>query len=218
MRNALNIALAGLSLVLSAQAEIIDRIAVTIGNKVITESMIHQQIRLAAFVDNKAPDFSAASKRAAVEMLVSRSLLVQEMDDTRFTVPGMNEVLEYAKELFGDRFPDERAYVQEVSNRRLSDDEVRQFLQTMIRSMQFIELRFQRGQTVATEEIAAYYAKEFKQEWEKKNPGKPLPVLDDVSEEIESEILAAKTDAALEEWMKQMKATASLRFRDEVFQ
>lgn len=205
-------------LVMPASAEIIDRIAVTIGTRVITESMIIQQIRLAAFYDNKAPDFSPASKRAAVETLVSRYLLTQEMDDTRFTVPSMNEVLDYAKEMLAPRFPDEREYIEELANRKISDDEVRQFLQTMIRVLQFIELRFQRGQTVSTEEIATNYAKEFRARWEKQNPQKPLPSLDEASEGIEAEILAAKTDAAVDEWMKQMKTTADLRYREEVFQ
>lgn len=200
------------------RAEIIDRIAVTIGTRVITDSMLIQQIRLAAFYDNKAPDFSPASKREAAETLVSRFLLTQEMDDTRFTVPSMNEVLDYAKEMLAPRFPDERAYVQELANRKISDDEVRQFLQTMIRVLQFIELRFQRGQTVSTEEIGAYYAKQFQERWQKASPDKPVPSLDESSEKIEADLLANKTDAALEEWMKQMKTTADVRYREEVFQ
>jgi len=207
-----------LCLTLPAAAEIIDRIAVTIGTRVITESMLIQQIRLAAFYDNKAPDFSPASKRAAAETLISRFLLTQEMDDTRFTVPSMNEVLEYAKEVLSPRFPDDRAYMEEIVNRKLSDDEVRQFLQTMIRVLQFIELRFQRGQTVSTEEIANYYTKEYRARWQRENPQTPLPPLDEMSEVIEEEILAAKTDAAVDEWMKQMKTTADLRYREEVFQ
>jgi hypothetical protein len=210
--------LACIALTLPARAEIIDRIAVTIGTRVITESMIIQQIRLAAFYDNKAPDFSSASKRAAVGTLVSRYLLTQEMDDTRFTTPGMNEVLEYVKDVLAPRFPDERAYIEELAHRRLTDEEVRLFLQNMIRVLQFIELRFQRGQTVSTEEIGAYYSKEFREKWEKQNPQKPLPPLDEVSDTIEESILASKTDAAVDEWMKQTRTTAEIRYREEVFQ
>ena len=47
---------------LAVAAEIIDRIAVTVDNRVITESEIMRQIRITAFLNGKQPVFSAADK------------------------------------------------------------------------------------------------------------------------------------------------------------
>lgn len=200
------------------QAEIIDRIAVSIGNRIMTESMIIQQIRLAAFLDNREPDFSVQSKRQAAETLVSQMLLIQEMDDTRFTVPTMNEVIAQLKENVMPRVAGEQAFQEELAKAKLTEDELRRFMQQMIRAEQFAELRFQRGQQVSSDEIAEYYSKEFRNQWTKDNPGKPLPPLDEVSEDIEWWILSAKTDTATEEWLAQAKASVKIRYREEVFQ
>ncbi|MBL8219275.1 MAG: hypothetical protein JNL62_08590 [Bryobacterales bacterium] len=199
-------------------AEIIDRIAITIGTRVIPESEIIQHIRLAAFIDGREPDFSAPAKRKAAETVISQVLLIQEMDDTRFTVPSMADVIAQWNELIKPRFPTDESYQSELAKRRITDEEVRLYLQSMIRAVEFIDLRFTRGQQVSSDEIAAYYSKEFREYWQKVNAGKPLPPLEEVSPEIEEWILSAKTDTASEEWLQQARARALIRYREEVFQ
>lgn len=199
-------------------AEIIDRIAVTIGTRVIPESEIIQMIRLAAFIDGREPDFSLASKRKAAETLISQILLIQEMDDTRFTVPSMADVIAQWNKLIKPRYPSDEAYQAELEKRRITDEEVRLYLQAMIRAVEFIDLRFTRGQQVSSDEIAAYYSKEFREHWVKVNPGKPLPALEEVSQEVEQWILAEKTDTASDEWLQQARSRAHIRYREEVFQ
>lgn len=199
-------------------AEIIDRIAITIGTRVIPESEIIQHIRLAAFIDGREPDFGAPAKRKAAETVISQVLLIQEMDDTRFTVPSMADVIAQWNELIKPRFPTDEAYQSELAKRRITDEEVRLYLQSMIRAVEFIDLRFTRGQQVSSDEIAAYYSKEFREYWEKVNPGKPLPPLEEVTPEIEEWILSAKTDTASEEWLQQARTSARIRYREEVFQ
>ncbi|MBS1825988.1 MAG: hypothetical protein JST93_11750 [Acidobacteria bacterium] len=198
--------------------EIIDRIAITIGSRVIPESEIFQAIRLAAFIDGREPDFSLASKRKAAETVISQVLLIQEMDETRFTVPSMADVIAQWNELIKPRYPTDEAYQAELAKRRITDEEVRLYLQSMIRAVEFIDLRFTRGQQVSSDEIAAYYSKEFREYWQKTNPGKPVPPLEEVSPDIEEWILGAKTDTASEEWLQQTRARSRIRYREEVFQ
>src|SRR6476660_4088835 len=52
------------------RAEIIDRIAVVVGNRVITESEILREIRLTALLNDEPLDFSAVSKRKTADRLV----------------------------------------------------------------------------------------------------------------------------------------------------
>ena len=200
------------------QGEIIDRIAVTIGTRVIPESEITQMMRLAAFIDGREPDFSVEAKKKGAETVISQVLLIQEMDDTRFTVPSMAEVIGQWNELIKPRYATDEAYQAELAKRRITDEEVRLYLQAMIRAVEFIDLRFTRGQQVSSDEIAAYYSKEYREYWEKENRGKPMPPLEEVSQEIEEWILAEKTETASEEWLRQARTRAQLRYREEVFQ
>ena len=56
-------ALAVVVLAITARGEIIDRIAVSVGNRVIAESDLNREIRVAAFLDGVKPDFSPAGIR-----------------------------------------------------------------------------------------------------------------------------------------------------------
>lgn len=201
-----------------ACAEIIDRIAATIGNRVITESMLVEQIRLSALYDGKEPDFSPASKRRAAETLIQQTLLVQEMDDTRYPEPAMKDVIDELKKDVAPLYAGETGFPGALRARRVTEEELQRFVQRMMRSLSFIDLRFRRGQTVTTEEIRQYYDGEFRQTWMKSNPDKQIPALEDVSEQIEEVIVGRKTDRALEEWVAQSRQRAEIRFRDEVFQ
>jgi hypothetical protein len=204
-----------LTLVPLLSAEVIDRIAVTVGNRVITESMVISEIRLAAFQDGKEPDFSPAAKRAAAERLVDRMLLIQEMDDSRYPEPAMADILEQIAGFRKQQFPSEEAFRTELARRFLDETELRQYFQLQHRILQFIEVRFRTGVQVSSEEIAAYFDTQVKPQFVKE--GRPAPSLDDVSEKIEEVLTSKRVDAATEEWLKQSRALARIRFRAEVF-
>ncbi len=70
--------------VVSLGAVIVDRVAITVGNKVITESEIDLRIRLTAFENDEKPDFSAASRRQAAQRLIDQKLVEREMDVGRY--------------------------------------------------------------------------------------------------------------------------------------
>src|SRR5438045_3757360 len=69
---------------LAGTPTMIDRIAVTVGYKAITESRIEDEIRVTAFLNNEKPKLDAASKRAAADRLVERILLQREIEITGF--------------------------------------------------------------------------------------------------------------------------------------
>jgi len=65
-------------------ATIVDRIAVSVGEKIITDSEISQRIRLTAFENKQPPDLSTASRRSAVQKLIDQKLVEREMDVGRY--------------------------------------------------------------------------------------------------------------------------------------
>jgi hypothetical protein len=64
----------------TAFAVIVDRIAITVGNKVITDSEIDLRIRLTAFENGEKPDFSLAARKVAANRLIDQKLVEREMD------------------------------------------------------------------------------------------------------------------------------------------
>ena len=88
MRRRLSIAicLAGL-LAGAAGAEVIDRIAVSVGSRVITETDLDRELRITALLNNEKPDFSPANKRQTAERMVDQTLVRSEMEESRYPPP-----------------------------------------------------------------------------------------------------------------------------------
>src|ERR1700692_4172308 len=70
-----------------AHAEILDRVAVTVGKHVITEGDILLDLRIAAFLDQKPVDLSGDQKRKSADRLVDQYLLLQEALTSRQILP-----------------------------------------------------------------------------------------------------------------------------------
>jgi len=69
-----------LLLAAGASGAIVDRIAVVVGDKVITDSEIDLRIRLSAFQNDRKPEFSLAARQQAAQELVDQKLVEHEMD------------------------------------------------------------------------------------------------------------------------------------------
>src|SRR5579864_7585149 len=74
--------------------DIIDRVAVSVGNQVITEGQIDEEIRITAFLNREKVDLSAASKKAEAELLVQQTLMKREMDLSHYRLPDTTEAAE----------------------------------------------------------------------------------------------------------------------------
>ena len=74
-----------------AQAEVIDRIAVSVGKSVITEADLTSEIRITAFLNSGKPDFSAENKRRTAERMVDQRLVRVELEAIRYVLPSAAE-------------------------------------------------------------------------------------------------------------------------------
>ena len=139
------LAFALLSLALLARAEIIDRIAVSVGNRVITESDLNREIRVAAFLDGVKPDFSPAGKRATAERMVEQVLIRRELEISRYPVPSAAEVAPVLEAFKKERFPNDGEYQRALADYGIADQDVKDLLLWQRTLLLFIEVRFQSG-------------------------------------------------------------------------
>src|SRR5207248_11380001 len=84
---------------IACRAEIIDRIAVVVGNSVITESEILREIRLTAFLNGEPVDFSPIVKRKTAERLVEQRLIGNEITASLYGLPSAAAAQEMLKQI-----------------------------------------------------------------------------------------------------------------------
>lgn len=141
--------LAGLAL---GRAEVLDRIAVVVGNTAITESEVVREAQVSAFLNGVKPDLSAAGKLKAADRLVEQELLRHEVAQTRFAEPEKAE----ADRILGEvrrRFASREQYDQALRKYGLSEEDLRSHLVWQWTVLRFTESRFHAGKGSVDEQL-----------------------------------------------------------------
>ena len=192
---------------------VVDRIAVTVGNQVITETEILREIALTAFLNGEKPAFTAATKRKAADQLVEQRLVRKEMDMGRY--PEADP--EQAKELLAKTARNVGGE-QEMQNRLVADGltegDLEKHLRWQLTLVRFIDLRFRPAIQVTTQDAQDYYRKNI---MPKQKPGQAVRFLD-VRDQILDTLTAQRADQQLDEWLKHAKATTRIDYKKEAFE
>jgi hypothetical protein len=199
------------------RAEIIDRVAVIVGDAVITESEITRQIRITAFLNGEKPDFSPESKRTAADRLVEQALIRKEIEASKFTQATVPEY-EPAFEVFRkSRYASDAAYAQALAAYGITDADVKEHFQWQTTLLKFIDIRFRPGVQVPDADVQDYYQHQFLVEWTRTNKGAPPPPLEEARDDIEKILSSQRTDNALDRWLGQARTQTRIVYRDEAF-
>jgi hypothetical protein len=194
-------------LALVGRAEVIDRIAITVGPRAITESDILREIRLAAFFSQKEPDFSPQAKRQAAGRLVERVLIEMEMEAGQYEFPEASEVAPaLAAWKKKDRFPMEAA--------RLSEGDVQRGLLQQLALESFMDERFGPAVQISDDEMRAYYSTRYVPDWEKLNKG-VAPPFEEARGEVGTILRAQRANELLNNWLKETRGRTRIEFKDE---
>ena len=208
---------AAMYLVSSLQAEVLDRIAVTVGRKVITHSEIVDQIRVAAFLNEEQPDFSPAARRKAAERLVEQTLVRIEMELSRYPEPAEAAVEKALAEVKRTRQLSGHAFSELLAGYKLTEEVLRRNLANQLRILLFIDYRFRPSVAVSSQDVEQYYRERFLPEW-KKTSGQVPPELDEVWDGLMEKLRDQRTETALDDWMREARKAVRVIWMKEAFQ
>jgi hypothetical protein len=206
-----------LALDIGLQAVIIDRVAASVGNRVITASGVDRQIRVAAFQDGVKPDFAPAARRAAAERMVEQKLIERELSNSRYPLPDPAELLPALDQFRKDHFKDDRDYQRALAENGITEQDFKDLLLWQRTLLLFIEVRFDTGAQITDQEIQDYFEKTVKPAAQLAHPGEPVD-LDDYRDQIEQTLAGHRADQQLDTWLKEARKRVEIVYHDEVFQ
>ena len=198
-------------------AEILDRIAATLDNRVIAESDILREIRLGALLNGAQPDYSGPAKRAAAERLVERALMRREMEFSRYPAPAEKEVLATLENWRREHFKSVEEYAKALGDAKTSEPDLRGYLLEQLAALRFIDYRFRPGVQVLDSEVKQYYEQRFLPQSRSSGIAKDPP-LEEVTERIEKILAEEKVDRMLDAWLKDARSRTRIVLRPAVFQ
>ena len=192
-------------------ADIIDRIAVSVGNHVITTSDLDREIRVTAFLNDAKPDFTPVPKRATADRMVEQTLVRTELQTSRYPTPPPSEVDPILAQLKKSRFPDEAAFQRALADYGITAQDVRDELLWQRTLLSFLDVRFRPSVQVSDKEIQDYFDKTIK-------PAAPSASLDDYRERIEEKLTGDREDQEMSRWLDQAKKRTEIVYHNDTLE
>jgi hypothetical protein len=199
----------------AANAEIIDRIAVSVGNQVITEDQIGEEIRVTAFLNHETPDLSPAQKRRAAERLIEQTLVHREIEVSKYPVPPMLDA-QNSLEKIQKQFESQAAFEQALQKCGVTEKELLSHLWWQLAVMQFIDYRFRAAVQVRDSDVQAFYDEQV-EKWRQQGL-EPIPSLDESHAKIEGILEQQRIDQALDRWLGDTRTQVEIRYRTGAFE
>jgi len=182
-----------------SQAVIVDRVAIAVGNKVITQSEIELRIRLTAFEKMETPDFSLTSRKQAAEKMIDQRLVEKEMEVGRFphVAEDRAKVLLAAYEKSNYQ-SDPAALLRALKKYGLSDTDLEWDLARQEGFLTFLNLRFRPAVNVDEQDVRRYFD-------EKLSPSEREQGFNALRPQIEQLLANDRADRDLEDWLKDQR-------------
>jgi peptidyl-prolyl cis-trans isomerase SurA len=203
--------------VFAVHADIIDRIAVSVGNHVITASDLDRETRVTAFLNGIKPNFTPTARRATAGRMVEQALVRSELENSRYPTPAPSDVDPVLAQLKKERFPNHADFERALPEYGITEQDVRNELLWQRTLLSFLDVRFRPSVQLTDKEIQEYFQKTVQPAAQLAHPGQPV-ALDNYRDEIETTLTGQREDQAMSAWLDQAKKRTQIVYHDEAFQ
>ncbi len=183
-------------------AAVVDRIAIVVDGRVITESQVNEEITVTAFLNGQPPQFTREERRAAADRLIQQSLIQREMRLGRYPLPTSDEVSRYYDGLI-ETFGGKKPFAAALESARLSAETLKAHLALQLTSLRFIEYRFRPNFEISDAEIAAFQA------------GQAVRSSRDAARQT---LIEQRTDEILSAWLEETRKQIEIEYLDSSLQ
>jgi hypothetical protein len=197
------------------RAEIIDKIAISVGNQVITEEQVVEEVRVTAFLNQAPLDLSAVEKKKAAERLIEQTLIRREMDFSRYPLPQLDEANDLYQKV-RSRYPSDATFREDLSHYGITGDDLRRHVWWQLTTLRFIDFHFRPAVQIGERDLKDYYQQRLA-EWQK-NGTQPIPTYEESREKLQELLTSQHVDQALDKWLIDARTQVDIRYRNGALQ
>ncbi|PWU02640.1 MAG: hypothetical protein C5B51_20465 [Terriglobia bacterium] len=177
-------------------AAVIDRVAVVVGNQVITETEVADEVRLTAFLNQQTLDLGPEQRRAAADRLVDQQLIRNEMQLGSYAAPAESEVESTLRNFRQEHFNSISRYRAALQKYGITEEQLKEHLMWQLAALRFTDIRFRAAAALPP------------------SNGQTANRL-----QSEGEATSASTvDQQMETWLKEARGQTRVEFKKEAFQ
>jgi len=193
-------------------AEVIDRLVITVDRQAVTELQLDEELRVTAFLNGQPIIRDLPARREAADRLVQQLLIRHEMELSRYPLPDSAEVAKYAHQLRSEQGGSDN-FSKKLKEYQLTDAVLQEHLGLQLTTLRFIDYRFSSDLSVSDAEIEFYYRSESQQAGSRTTPAPQA-----TRESIRQKLIEQRTDEALDRWLKEARKRANIIYLDRSLQ
>jgi hypothetical protein len=206
-----------LFLPLAAPAVIIDRIAVSVGNRVVTTLDVDREIRVTAFLDGRKPDFGKAAKKATADRLVDQQLVRSELEYSRYPAPSAAEIAPLLEQFKSKFYASDAAYRQALADAGITEEALKDELVWQRTLLSYIEVRFQPNIQLTDQDVQDYFDKVVAPAARAAHPDQ-APSLNQYRGQMERTLTGQREDQQLDDWLKDARKRTVIVYHPEALE
>ena len=192
----------------AARAEIVDRVAAVVNDRVITLSDVEWSFLGGEAPLPEDPDGRREALEARMNQLIEQELVAQEVEKEPLFTLNEQEVEAELNKLQA-RYGSREKLMAEAEKSGLTPEQLRVIVRRQLSVLKFIDVRLRPFIIVTPEETAAYYRETLTAELKKEGILDPPP-LDQVNGRIEGLLIEQKVDQELQKWLGNAKKRARI--------
>ena len=188
--------------VCSAQ-QVVDKMVATVNAGVRTDLITYSDLmwQLALQPRTVLDNPSSEDLNRALRLLIDQRLILQEAEKIPTIVPTQKEVSDARDEL-ARNFTSPLEFQQRLQRVGLTSEKLNEIVEQRLKMEKYLDFRFRNFVVISQKEIADYYRDVYTPRLQTRFPGRIVPPLEQVREEIEKTLMEAKiesdTDAFLD--------------------
>ena len=197
---------------IASSGQVVDRMVAVVNKRVILQSELDQNARIEFLMAGKPlAQLTQIDRAAVLDRLIDRSLLEQQIARTEMLDPTPEELAarlaEVRKQLPGAQ--SDEGWSKVLHDYELSQQDVEDSLNSEIRILRLIDMRFRGLVRVEPSAVEAYYRDKLVPQL--RAQGAPEPPLAQVSAKIENILIQQSIDEMLERWLETLRGQAHIQ-------
>ncbi len=189
---------------IALRSEVLDRVAISIGYRPITELEIDEELRVAALLSHKPVLHDHSARHDAADRLVQQFLIEREMQVSRYPAPTPPEVDAYLRQVEND-FGGSSNLDAALKTDDLDRPTLLHHLAVQLAILRFVDIRFRPEFSVSDADVRTYLERE-----------PAASSLDPAA--LRRQILEKRTDDALAVWLAEARKQFNIVYLDKSLQ
>ena len=212
--------LLSLSAPLSPAQEVVDKMVATVNGGVRTDLITYSDLIWQLALEPNSPIERPASEilNRALQLVIDQRLILQEAEKLPTIAPTDDEVRTEINNLI-KFFPSPAEFEQRlrrVGFNSVDDEQFRIIVRQRVAINKYLDFRFRSFVVVTPKEVADYYRDVFVPRFQRQNPGRIVPSLEEVRKQLEGQLTEDKIESEVDAFLEEARERAEITILNPV--